>query len=78
MAPMGVYVPPLSPNDHPTTAIGPLGFVGGHPRISIFWQIHAGLKMVTSSPVGAHKGGQSGKLGDSTKDPHHWLGASLS
>ena len=53
---MGLYVLPLSPNNFPTTAQGPLGVVEGRPKITIFHPTHAGMKMAKSSPVGPYGG----------------------
>ena len=44
--PVALYVPTLSPNDHPTTTKRSLGVVQGHPT-------HAGLN---TSPVGPRAG----------------------
>ena len=50
------------PNDHPTTAQGSPGVVGGHPKITILQPTHNGHKMAKSSPVGPHVGLDLGKL----------------
>ena len=41
---MGLYVLPLSPNDHPTTARGSPGVVGSHPEIATLQPTHNRLK----------------------------------
>ena len=38
--PMALYVLPLSPKGHPTTAQGSLGVVGGHPEIVMLQPTH--------------------------------------
>ena len=71
---MNSCILPLPPNDHPTTAQGSPGVVGGHPEITIFPPTPAGLKTAVLT-CRAPQGGRSWKIGDSTREPRHWRGA---
>ena len=42
------------------------------PGIAISQPTHAGLNTAKVSPVGAHNGGPSWKIGDSTRGARHW------
>ena len=59
---MGLYILPLSPNDHPTTAQGSPGVLRGHLEIMLFQPTHAGLKTAESTMVGPHRGANLGNL----------------
>ena len=56
---MSLHIVPLSPNDHPTTALGYPRIVKGHRKIAIFQPTHASLKKAESCP---HKGAGIGKV----------------
>ena len=66
---MSLYVLPLSPNDHPTTAQGspPLGLSEVTQNLPFF--THMARKRLSAQWWGPPIGGRFGEKGDSTQSP---------